>query len=113
MHAKMGIARGVVVQSAAHGFDNAAAADLLAANKIYRGVALAPASTGTAELKRLHGQGFRGVRFKAFPMTYNLGSGLKRTQDVIAAEMAPVIKRSDGVVVRAYQRKLLPVTLVP
>ena len=63
MHAKMGIARGVVVQSAAHGFDNSAAADLLGANKNYRGVALAPASTGTAELKRLHGQGFRGVRF--------------------------------------------------
>lgn len=63
MHAKMGIDRGVVVQSAAHGFDNSAAADLLAANKNYRGVALAPASTGMKELKRLHGQGFRGVRF--------------------------------------------------
>src|SRR3954469_7554754 len=63
MHAKMGISRGVVVQSAAHGFDNSAAADLLSANKNYRGVALAPASTSTAELKRLHGQGFRGVRF--------------------------------------------------
>jgi len=63
MHAKMGIERGVVVQSAAHGFDNSAAADLLAANQNYRGVALVPASTGMKELKRLHEQGFRGVRF--------------------------------------------------
>ena len=63
MHAKMGIARGVVVQSAAHGFDNSAAADLLAANKNYRGVALVPASTPTAQLRQLNDQGFRGVRF--------------------------------------------------
>ena len=63
MHASMGIERGVVVQSIAHGFDNSAAADLIAANPNYRGVALAPANTGMKELKRLHEQGFRGVRF--------------------------------------------------
>jgi len=63
LHKKMGIERGVVVQSLVHGFDNSSAADLLAANKNYRGVALLPASTGMAELKRLHAQGFRGVRF--------------------------------------------------
>lgn len=64
MHARMGVERGVVVQSIAHGFDNSAAADLIAANaKSYRGVVLVPASTGMKELKRLHGQGFRGVRF--------------------------------------------------
>ena len=63
MHARLGIERGVAVQSIAHGFDNSAAADLIAANENYRGVALAPASTGMKELKRLHGQGFRGVRF--------------------------------------------------
>jgi len=63
LHKFLGVERGVVVQSAAHGFDNSAAADLLAANKNYRGIALAPAATPTAELKRLDKQGFRGVRF--------------------------------------------------
>jgi len=78
LHAKMGIARGVVVQSAAHGFDNSAAADLLAANRNYRGVALAPASTSTTELKRLHAQGFRGVRF------HYMGTGHLAKGDSIA-----------------------------
>jgi 2-pyrone-4,6-dicarboxylate lactonase len=63
LHQKMGIERGVVVQSLVHGFDNSASADLIAANKNYRGVALLPANAGMAELKRLHAQGFRGVRF--------------------------------------------------
>src|SRR5882672_8553830 len=82
MHAKMGIERGVVVQSAAHGFDNSAAADLLAANKNYRGVALAPVSTGTGELKRLHAQGFRGVRFH-YMGTGHLAKG-DSIEDVLA-----------------------------
>ena len=63
LHKHLGIERGVVVQSAVHQFDNSAAADLLAANRSYRGVALLPASTQTAELKKLDAQGFRGVRF--------------------------------------------------
>src|SRR3954469_707666 len=63
LHDHLGIERGVVVQSAVHQFDNSAAADLLAANRNYRGVALLPASTSAAELKKLDAQGFRGVRF--------------------------------------------------
>jgi 2-pyrone-4,6-dicarboxylate lactonase len=63
LHAKMGIQRGVVVQSAAHGFDNSAAADLLTANGNYRGIALLPSSASVQELKKLDSQGFRGVRF--------------------------------------------------
>src|SRR3954469_24897056 len=63
LHKHLGIERGVVVQSAVHHFDNSAAADLLAANRNYRGVALLPASTPTEELKKLDTQGFRGVRF--------------------------------------------------
>jgi 2-pyrone-4,6-dicarboxylate lactonase len=63
LHRHLGIERGVVVQSAIHHFDNSAAADLLAANRNYRGVALLPASTPTPELKKLDAQGFRGVRF--------------------------------------------------
>jgi 2-pyrone-4,6-dicarboxylate lactonase len=63
LHKHLGIERGVVVQSAAHGFDNAASADLMAANRNYRGVALARANCTNDELKRLHAEGFRGVRF--------------------------------------------------
>jgi len=63
-HMFLGIERGVVVQSAAHGFDNSAAADLLAEKKgSYFGVALVPTNVDMAELKRLDTQGFRGVRF--------------------------------------------------
>src|SRR5687767_3597785 len=63
-HMFLGIERGVVVQSAAHGFDNSAAADLLAEKKgSYIGVALAPVDADMALLKKLHEQGFRGVRF--------------------------------------------------
>ena len=63
-HMFLGIERGVVVQSAAHGFDNSAAADLLAEKKgSYVGVALVPVNTDISELKKLHAQGFRGVRF--------------------------------------------------
>jgi 2-pyrone-4,6-dicarboxylate lactonase len=64
LHAHLGIQRGVVVQSAAHGFDNSAAADLIAARKEhYRGVAMVPTTLPMAELKSLDRQGFRGARF--------------------------------------------------
>lgn len=63
-HLFLGIERGVVVQSAAHGFDNSAAADLLADKKgNYFGVALVPVNCDMALLKKLDVQGFRGVRF--------------------------------------------------
>jgi 2-pyrone-4,6-dicarboxylate lactonase len=72
-HMFLGIERGVVVQSAAHGYDNAAAADLLADKKgSYVGVALVPVSVDMAELKKLHQQGFRGVRFN---FVQHLGGG--------------------------------------
>jgi len=61
------------VQSAAHGFDNSAAADLLADKKgSYVGVALAPVNVDMSKLKQLHEQGFRGVRFNYFQQ---LGGG--------------------------------------
>jgi 2-pyrone-4,6-dicarboxylate lactonase len=63
-HMFLGIERGIVVQSAAHGLDNAAAADLLADKKgSYFGVALVPTNVDMSELKKLDTQGFRGVRF--------------------------------------------------
>jgi 2-pyrone-4,6-dicarboxylate lactonase len=64
MHEFLGIDRGVVVQSAAHGFDNSAAADLIKAKRDrYVGIALLPLTATVDEMKKLHAQGFRGVRF--------------------------------------------------
>ncbi len=64
LHARLGIQRGVVVQSAVHGFDNSASADLIAARpKDYRGVALVPPDVEEKELRRLSKQGFLGARF--------------------------------------------------
>ena len=64
LHAHLGIERGVVVQSAAHGFDNSASADLIAQGKgNYLGVALVPPTVQPEELRRLDEQGFRGARF--------------------------------------------------
>ena len=64
MHERMGIERGVMVQSAAHGFDNSAGADLIAAHPTrYLGVALLPVSSSSGEIRKLDKQGFRGVRF--------------------------------------------------
>jgi len=64
MHEFLGIDRGVVVQSAAHGFDHRAAASLIATKKgRYVGVALLPITASVEEMKRLHAEGFRGVRF--------------------------------------------------
>jgi 2-pyrone-4,6-dicarboxylate lactonase len=72
-HMFMGIERGVVVQSAAHGYDNSAAADLLAEKKgSYVGVALVPVDVDMVQLKKLHEQGFRGVRFN---FVQHLGGG--------------------------------------
>ena len=72
-HMFLGIERGVVVQSAAHGLDNSAAADLLADKKgSYVGVALAPVNSDMSDLKKLHEQGFRGVRFN---YVQHLGGG--------------------------------------
>jgi 2-pyrone-4,6-dicarboxylate lactonase len=68
MHEFLGIDRGVVVQSAVHGFDNSAAASLIAAKKgSYVGVALAPVTISAADLKKLDEQGFRGLRFNYMP----------------------------------------------
>jgi 2-pyrone-4,6-dicarboxylate lactonase len=72
-HMFLGVERGVVVQSAAHGRDNSAAADLIAEHKgSYVGVALVAPNADMAELKKLDAQGFRGVRFNFVP---HLGGG--------------------------------------
>ena len=112
MHKLMGIERGVVVQSAAHAFDNSAAADLIAAKpKDYVGVALAPVSISPGEIQNLNRRGFRGVRFHYMQ---HLGKGATidevisfaaklvdigwhlqiHTEGAVLAELAPALKRS-------------------
>jgi 2-pyrone-4,6-dicarboxylate lactonase len=112
LHKHLGIERGVVVQSAAHGFDNAASADLIAANpKSYVGVALLPVSTSAKELQAFHRQGFRGVRFhymqhlgKGAPIDEAISFARRlaeigwhlqiHTEGARLGELAPALKRS-------------------
>ena len=64
LHEFLGIARCVIVHTAAHAFDNRATADALAAKGgNCRGVALVPTTITDAELKTLDAAGFRGARF--------------------------------------------------
>src|SRR5258708_832839 len=81
LHAHLGVERGVVVQSAVHGFDNAAAADLIAARPgSYRGVALVPIDVADTELKKLAARGLLGARFHFMK---HLSSGVS-VEDVIS-----------------------------
>lgn len=88
-HMFLGIERGVVVQSAAHGLDNSAAADLLADKKgSYVGVALVPVNADMALLKKLHEQGFRGARFNYLQ---HLGGGPPVTEVLKLASKLAVL----------------------
>jgi 2-pyrone-4,6-dicarboxylate lactonase len=80
LHAMLGIARGIIVQSGCHGFDNRVVADAIAdKGGQYKGVALLPADVGTDELRRLDAQGFCGVRFNVMK---HLGTGATIEQAV-------------------------------
>lgn len=60
----LGFARGVLVQSSAHGLDNSALLHALAVAKDrLRGVAVVDSDTPFALLEKLHSQGIRGLRF--------------------------------------------------
>jgi 2-pyrone-4,6-dicarboxylate lactonase len=88
LHRKLGISRGVFVQSGAHGFDNRAVEDALAANPAYLGVALAPTDVSDAELRRLDVLGFRAVRFNFMP---HLGPGAPMNEVLaLAKRLAPL-----------------------
>jgi 2-pyrone-4,6-dicarboxylate lactonase len=68
LHERLGIERGIVVQCAAHGFDNFVVTDALAAKSgAYRGVALVPADVPRNELRRLDALGFCGARLDLVP----------------------------------------------
>lgn len=64
LHRGLGITRCVIVQSVMHGLDNGVVEDAIAAGGgRYLGIALVPVDVPDAELQRLAGLGFRGVRF--------------------------------------------------
>ncbi len=112
LHARLGIERGVFVQSTCHGFDNRVLEDVLAARpRAYRGIALLPTDVPAAELRRLDGLGFRGVRFnfmrhlgKAPPVAEAIALGERiaelgwhlqiHLEAALIEELAPVFKRS-------------------
>jgi 2-pyrone-4,6-dicarboxylate lactonase len=89
LHAHLGIERGVVVQSAAHGYDNAAAADLIqAGNGNYVGVALVPPDVSDQDLAQLDAKGFCSARFHYME---HLGSGSPIAEVIgFAARLAPL-----------------------
>lgn len=89
LHALLGAERCVVVQSTCHGLDNAVVADAIAARGgAYCGIALAPLSVADAALRRLHAQGFRGLRFNFME---HLGAA-SPIEDVVrlSARLAPL-----------------------
>jgi 2-pyrone-4,6-dicarboxylate lactonase len=60
----LGIERGVIVQSTAHGTDHRIILDALAkAGPQYRGIAIVDETVSDKELQRLHDAGVRGARF--------------------------------------------------
>ncbi|HTK02069.1 MAG TPA: amidohydrolase family protein [Bordetella sp.] len=68
LHRLLGVDRSVIVQATVHGTDNRAMLDAIArAPDRYRGVALVAPDVSTDELKRLHAQGVRGVRYNFMP----------------------------------------------
>jgi 2-pyrone-4,6-dicarboxylate lactonase len=112
LHEMLGIERCVVVQSSCYGPLNAVVEDAVAAKGgAYLGVALLPTDVPDAELRRLAGKGFRGVRYN---FNKHIG-GMTPIEDVIALskrlanvgwhlqmhfdselieELAPALKRS-------------------
>jgi 2-pyrone-4,6-dicarboxylate lactonase len=89
LHEFLGIDRGVIVHTAAHGTDNSATADALCARRgNYRGVALAPVDISGAELDKLNAAGFCGARFH---YVQHLGRGTPITEVIaFAARLANI-----------------------
>lgn len=124
MHAKMGIARCVIVQSTCHGFDNSVVEDAIAAKGgDYCGVALAPTDVSDSELIRLDAAGFRGIRYNFMK---HLGRGANPEEVIrlsqrlaplgwhlqihfhsgLVHELAPLLKRSSVPVVIDHQGRM-------
>jgi predicted TIM-barrel fold metal-dependent hydrolase len=64
---RLGLARGVIVQGNAHGYDNSIVLDALTRHSPrVRGVAITDARVTPATLRNWHGLGMRGLRFHVF-----------------------------------------------
>jgi 2-pyrone-4,6-dicarboxylate lactonase len=112
LHAMLGIARCVVVQSSCHGYDNAVSADAIAAKHgAYCGVALLPTTASDEELRRLDAQGFCGVRYnfmqhlgRATPIEDVIGFGARLAKfgwhlqihvaSSLIGDLAPLLRQS-------------------
>jgi predicted TIM-barrel fold metal-dependent hydrolase len=89
LHRRLGIERGVFVQSACHGSDHAVVLDLLTAGQgRYRAVGLIAPDTPKAELARYDAAGMCGVRFHFFS---HLGPPAPPADiDEVIAKVAPL-----------------------
>lgn len=68
LHRHFGFQRSVLVQASCHGTDNRAMVDMLReTNGAYRGVAIIDESFSEADLRDLHNDGVRGIRFNFLP----------------------------------------------
>jgi predicted TIM-barrel fold metal-dependent hydrolase len=64
LHAKLGVARAVIVHASCHGTEMDVTLDAIASSKgTYRGVACVEDTVTDKELERLHAGGIRGIRF--------------------------------------------------
>jgi predicted TIM-barrel fold metal-dependent hydrolase len=94
MHQVLGIERGVAVQGNAHGTDNSAMLDAVARSKgRLRGVAIVPADTPAAEIRRMAETGVRALRF------HHIANEMKATFSPLGIEaflkLAPVMADFD------------------
>ncbi len=68
LHKHFGFQRSVLVQASCHGTDNRAMTDMLRdAQGTYRGVAIIDETFSEADLRALHNDGVRGIRFNFLP----------------------------------------------
>jgi len=85
--AGIGFSRGVIVQPSVYGTDNRASeAGIKALGSAGRGVAVLAADVGAAELRRLDGAGFRGVRFNLATLPDSSDASL----EAMARKLAPL-----------------------
>ena len=114
----LGIERCVIVQTATHGMDNRVTEDALAAKGgAYLGVALLPTTVSDAELRRLDGCGFRGVRFNFMrhlhqAATHRRGDGADAAAgEHRLASAGPHGERLIADMARALERSPVPVVI--
>ena len=89
---ELGLSRGVLVQSSAHGTDNRTLIASLDADPTLRGIAVVDQDSPIAELRRLAGQGVVGI---AAPWNFPVLLALSPLVDALAAGNRAIIKPSE------------------